>query len=102
MEVRPITPEDAFRALGTSIPAEAVSAWNDLIVKKFNGESAVILQKEAVAALRAATSFTSEEIFERRLLDIEGLFESYGWRVIYDKPAYNETYEAKFTFEKKK
>ncbi len=44
---------------------------------------------------------SSSEIYERHLLDVEPSYRAEGWEVEYDKPGYNETYEATFTFRKK-
>lgn len=37
-------------------------------------------------------------VFANKWLDIEDIYREQGWRVDYDKPAYNENYQASFTF----
>jgi hypothetical protein len=44
------------------------------------------------------TGWPSHLIFEKGLLDVETVYERAGWKVTYDKPAYNETYPATFRF----
>lgn len=43
-----------------------------------------------------------DELFDKGWMDIEPIYRKSGWRVEYDKPAYNETYPATFTFSKKR
>jgi hypothetical protein len=38
------------------------------------------------------------EIFHRGWLDVEDAYRAEGWTVVYDKPGYNESYAASFTF----
>lgn len=38
-------------------------------------------------------------LFKNNWLDIEPTYRRVGWIVIYDKPAYNESYPANFTFK---
>lgn len=42
-----------------------------------------------------------QEIFDNCWLDVEDIFEEVGWKVVYDKPGYNESYPANFEFTKK-
>lgn len=41
------------------------------------------------------------DVFERGYLDIEETYRKAGWSVVYDKPGYNETYDAFYTFTRK-
>ena len=52
--------------------------------------------------LIVAKGIKKGDIFTNNWLDIEPLYEDIGWKVTYDKPGFNETYEATFTFDKKK
>ena len=44
---------------------------------------------------------TRELVYPSRDSDIEDIFREAGWKVTYDKPAYNESYDAYFKFEGK-
>jgi len=46
--------------------------------------------------------FKKNDIFEKNFLDFESVFRNVGWSVEYDKPGYCESYDAFFTFKKKK
>lgn len=40
--------------------------------------------------------------FEARWLKVESIFKAVGWDVVYDAPAYCESYDPTFTFKKSK
>lgn len=54
-------------------------------IKKIAGENAI----------------SSDELYKKHQLDIEEVYRKAGWVVSYDKPAYNENYDAIFTFKSK-
>lgn len=45
-------------------------------------------------------AISTDEVYRRRLLDVEELYRASGWKVEYDKPAYCEDFEAYFKFSK--
>lgn len=96
-KVKPIGPKGLIKKRKNGIPNEVFEVFNELIAKKFNGESAVVYQDE-VMKLLVAKGLKREEVFEQHWLDVEDNYRSAGWDVEYDKPAYNETYEAHFIF----
>ena len=98
--VKPITPKEV-RA-GNHIPLFVIDAFNSCIAAKFNAGTAVVKQDDVIEKLVRISGVTRDLIFERGWLNVESLYEKSGWSVSYDKPAYNETYPATFTFEEKK
>lgn len=52
--------------------------------------------------LAALPNVKRQEIFDNGWLDIETVYEDSGWSVEYDKPGYNESYEASWTFKPKR
>jgi hypothetical protein len=74
--------------------------FNLLIAEKWDGQRAVIPQREAVERITAALGIERRVVFDRGLLDIESAYRKAGWRVAYDKPGFNETGEAFFTFSR--
>lgn len=100
MSIAPITPEDVIPAKLEVIPDDVITVWNTLIAKNYTNGSSVVTQDEAVVALCYKMLVTRAEVFLRKWLDIEEIYHEAGWDVVYDKPAYNENYEAKFTFKK--
>lgn len=101
----PIKAQDVAKAKSASIPEEVFTAFNELIVKDWNGYSATVYQdsvvKLALEKLTAAGQpIHRAQLFNSGWLDIEDSYRSTGWIVHYDKPGYNESYEAHFIFKK--
>ncbi len=103
-----IKPNEVEAEQEASIPEEVFEAFNDLIVKNMRGGWATVMQPDVVQLIKAkfdarndGRKVTSEEIFSQHWLDVEQHYHKAGWTVEYDKPAYNESYEASFTFKKK-
>ena len=99
----PISPGDVAGRKTSSIPEQVFEAFNTLIVKRWSGNSAVVRQDEAVKAIMALMPVvTRSDVFTESWLDVEAAYRRAGWNVEYDKPGYNESYEATFTFSRKK
>ena len=98
--VNPITPAEATSKKLTSIPDYVIEAFNTLIAKHYDGRSAVVKQEDVVAAI-VTDGITRSMVFENHWLDVEDIFRNAGWDVEYDKPCYNESYPATFTFTSK-
>lgn len=96
----PITPDQIGHAQRVALPPVVVDTWNTLIAQHWSGGSAKIMQNEAVTDLMAATGLSRTDVFDKHYLDIEQMYRDAGWKVEYDKPGYNESYEASFTFSK--
>lgn len=97
---KPISPDEIDDARVKTLPPEVFQVFNDLIVNKWNGFSATVLQKDAALAISQAMCITSDEVFERGLLNVEHAYREQGWDVVYDKPGFNESYSATFVFKK--
>ena len=104
--VKPISPKEIKAVKDLSIPDEVISAVNTLLVQAWDGTRAII-KLNAIIAL-AITNFsisnesmTREKLFETNALDFESLFRKEGWTVIFDKPSWDESYDAYFKFTKK-
>ena len=100
MAVRPLKPDEIVGAKRGIIPDAVIEVFNELIVEKFTGGRAVVMQAEAVSRITAKTDRSENEVFDLGWLNIEGLYQEAGWIVEYDKPGFNETYPASFTFRK--
>jgi len=94
--MKPITPDEVRKEL----PDEVVEIFNDLIKQNWNGHEAVVKQTEALTAITRRLEIEASEVFKRRLLDVEQAFREAGWKVEYDKPGWDETYDAFFRFSK--
>ena len=102
--VKPLAPSDVVSAQVELFPDFVIETWNAAIAKNWDGTKSLILQKDMVFELIAAspTLINSADVFSEHWLDIEALYRLEGWIVEYDKPAYNESYDAHFWFKKVK
>ena len=106
-KVKPLSPDEVLEKKQESIPDEMLEAINEMIVKKWNGSEATFRQEDLVALYLSKVGENDiqksrDKIFENHWMDFEDVYRKNGWSVEYDKPAYNESYPATFTFKKKK
>ena len=100
-KVKPITPKEVTEKRQTSIPDAVFEVFNDLIVKYWNGHSATIKQDEAAKLISKKLKCSEEKLYDNHWMDVEPVYRKAGWGVGYDKPSFNETYEAYYVFTKK-
>lgn len=103
----PIKPKEVQEKKNASIPEEVYEAFNEMITQEWDGHSANFTLQTvanlAIKKLKSTGSFkqmTRQEMYDRGWMDVEGAYRKAGWKVDFDKPGYNETYEANFTFRK--
>jgi hypothetical protein len=97
----PIKPSDVQAPHDSSLPEEVFQVFNDLIRENWDGNQAKVMQAHAVTRIASDLKIRRDEVFDRKLLNVEGIYRKQGWVVEYDKPAYNESYEAYFIFRKR-
>lgn len=92
---KPLSPSEVEQK---KLPSFVIEAVNSLLMKKTH-----FTQGELVQAIfdYAPKRITSSDIYDNNWLDIEYTYEQAGWNIRYDRPGYNETYEANFTFTPK-
>lgn len=95
--VQPIAPIEVTGEKNKHIPNEVIAMFNDIIVREMHGGRARVIQNEVVERLEAE-GLNRGAIFKNHWLDVEDLFREVGWKVTYDKPGYNESYDAYFIF----
>ncbi len=100
--MKPITPDEGVTQKNKLIPKYVIECFNMAIAKHWNGHSSTIFQHEIVNDICIAGPVNSRDVFARHYLDVECIFREAGWDVEYDKPGFNETYNAKFVFRKRK
>lgn len=98
--VAPIRPSDVSTVREASMPSIVFETFNKLIAKNFSGSLATVYQG-AVIKLLTEQGLSRSDIFANHWLDVEDSYRKAGWVVEYDKPGYNENYEAYFVFKKK-
>ena len=104
--IKPLTPKEAKKTKLEVIPDFVIQAFNELIVKNLNSYgSSSFKQKDLVDIIMKSSSqdngFTRDDVYSNHWLDVENLYRDLGWNVQYDKPGYNENYEAFFEFSEK-
>jgi hypothetical protein len=96
-KVKPVSPAQV-KAVEKVIPNAVLEVFNQQIKTRFDGHSAVVLQKDVLAALETQ-GFKPREIFDNSWLDVEPSYEKQGWEVYYDQPVQSEDpFEAFFKF----
>ena len=102
--VKPISPKDVVTAKQESLPDEVIEAFNELIGENWKGTYSKFKQKEVVIRIKVklqSTTLTSDQIHDKNWLDVEDVYRKAGWKVEYDGPGFNESYDATFKFRKK-
>ncbi len=100
MAVKPLTPSEVVTLKKALIPDEAIESFNELIAENFLGGYSQFSQKKVVARM-VKKGLSEKDIYANGWLDVEDIYRKAGWKVEYDKPGYNESYEATFSFSKK-
>lgn len=97
----PLSPDDVATAKLATIPDEVVAVFNRLIAENIgDGGRATVTLKAAKAAV-AAAGVDVQEAFARGWFDIEPVYRAVGWGVMFDKPGFNEHYDAFYVFTKR-
>lgn len=100
MAVKPIRPAEVVNLKRSIIPDAIIEAFNELISENFDGKTSSFTEKKVVARI-VKKGISSTEAYNNHWLDVEPIYRKEGWKVEYDKPGFNESYEAIFTFIKK-
>lgn len=97
----PLRPNEIGPAKAAMIPHEVINAVNELLTSKFVSRKRSVIIHQCDIVRLAKAKMDPGTRFDYEWLNFEGLFESYGWKVTYDKPAYCENYEPSFEFTAK-
>lgn len=93
----PITPDKIIKP----IPEEVFDAFNELIIKYYDGDSATIKLAEAKSLASSKLKAANKEL-ELWMLDVEDSYrKTKKWTVKYDSPSIGDNYEAYYVFTKK-
>ena len=98
------SPAEVLHAKAGTIPSFVIEAVNDLLSMRFTAGPCVIRQDEVIAAamriaMRETDAIARSAFFSNHWLDFEPIYQARGWKVTYDKPGFNESYEPSWTFE---
>jgi hypothetical protein len=101
MPSKPITPAEVTAKKQELLPDEVIDSFNELIAKNWDGHSATIKQDKVADLIATKLNMPKDKVFANHWLDVEDIYRKAGWKVYYDKPGYNESYEATFKFSRK-
>lgn len=101
----PITPDEVVaHKAAVVIPEKVFDAFNELIAQHWNGRDATFKKNDVVDLILAkyaeSESVTMNSIYGNNWLDVEPIYREAGWDVVYDRPGYNESYDAKYIFKR--
>jgi len=97
-----ITPKEILDNLDKIIPQVVFDAVNQILAEQYRGSQISIKQKEIITRIqRLDKKLTDKVIYDNKYMDFEKVYRESGWVVGYDKPGYNESYDAYFTFKAK-
>ena len=106
--MKAFSPAEVRKHKGNVIPAEILDATNDLLAARYTpGRKISIKLKDIVELAKekmraAGNPEANENFYDKNWMDIESLYEDAGWKVSFDKPGYNESYDAFFDFSEKR
>ena len=98
-KVTPIKPSEIGQGKADVFPDAVFEAFNQLIAEQFSQGCATIKQDDVVA-LMEQKGLGQAEIQRKGWLNVEDAYRAAGWAVEYDKPGYNESGPATFTFRR--
>lgn len=99
MTVKPFTPHDAKLSKAHDLPDEVIMAVNELLSPFSDDLRIVLRQRDVIERIQQKLPGISRKtIFDLHMLDFESVYCKAGWKVTYDKPGYNESYEPTFIF----
>lgn len=97
---RAISPTEAKKFKVETIPAVVFDAVNELLSLNLSSGRAHISQPQLVEKI-TSKGIARADIFANNWLSFSPVYEAQGWKVVYDRPAYNESGEAHWVFTEK-
>lgn len=75
---------------------------NELLAENYSEGRILIKQDDIIQrVLDKLPNLSRNEIFSKKYLDFEKRYEDAGWKVVYDRPAFDENYQPFFAFTEK-
>jgi hypothetical protein len=97
--MKPITKAEVEEGLNDrEFPVFVIQAFNECIMESRVRNSKNVMQDDVVKRIEKLGNVSRNSIFENHWLDVEKHYRKAGWTVKFDKPAYNESYKAYYTF----
>lgn len=110
--INPITPKDITAEKSKHIPDFVINSFNKLIALNYCDGYSKVYQKDLIDEIIKQSKVNVENddaikqlkraVYDNGWLNVEKVYENAGWKVDYDKPAYNEDYDTSFIFKEVK
>lgn len=97
-----IRPEEVEAIKAKSIPQSVFDAFNEIIVKHWDGRASIFTTEEVVQHITKKARITSDRLYANHWLDVEQAYREVGWVVEFDKPGFNENGASTYEFRKQK
>jgi len=97
---RPIRPDEVAIAKKSVFPKEVFQAFNEMIVSNAVGGYSKFKAKDVASLIAKKLRIRLGAVYDKNYLNVEDTYRKEGWKVIYDKPGFNETYDPTFTFRR--
>jgi len=107
-EIKPLSPDEVSALRPKHILPEIIEAVNKFLCERFNGKNSVkITRNELVSDTIGLCSknekhMTDQILYEKGHLDLESIFEKVGWKVNYESPDRDESFESYYLFTPKR
>jgi hypothetical protein len=97
---RPVTPPEAAALKHAVIPPAVLAAFNKLILLHWEGTYAEFPATDVLPAVSRENSSLAPGLVSAAIAGIAPAYRAAGWSVTFDRPGYNETYEAHWIFRR--
>lgn len=97
-KIKPISPNQI--EVFNLIPDNVIFAFNELISKNFDGTTSKVNQSDVLDKIQYLMNCERKTIFENNWINIDNMYKKAGWNVTYNKPSYDENFEAHWIFRK--
>lgn len=103
MSVKPFSPDEALASKVTMIPDQVIDAVNTMLATNWSGRGRCSFTiKELSAMIRSKFGDADGDLhLHSSWFDFESIYEKAGWKVEFDRPGYNESYDAVYTFSRR-
>ncbi len=96
--VQVLGPDEVVARWQQALPDAVIETFNELLIQKFNGQSAIIYQDDLMKVL-VNKGLKAQDVYDQRWLDqAEQCFKDQGWKVTYSSPDWDESFRSHFHF----
>lgn len=95
----PLSPAEIREYKGEELmPPVIFEVVNTLLADKIGRGGRIVIKQKDILHQLEERGMDPSEVWARGYLDFEPYYQASGWNVRYDKPGYNESYDAHFVF----